>query len=267
MNDGHARRSGGAREIRSGDDTAIRIDNLFFGYPGQPGLFSDFNLVIDAGSRFGLFGPNGAGKTTLMNLMTGLLVASGGHIRLLGKEIKKHKSSVNFLFGFVPQDFSFYHELSPVENLAFFGAWAGLSSTTIRKRTGELLDILGLDAVRDKKVKDFSGGMKRRVNLAIGVINHPPVLFLDEPTVGVDVQTRHAIIQYLKQLNADGTTLIYTSHQLSEAEDLCNRIALIDQGRIIVDGHPDHLLSEHGQDGLEGLFLHLTGKNYRDQSV
>jgi ABC-2 type transport system ATP-binding protein len=267
MDHGPNRRSGRAPGMRSGDVPAIQIEDLSFGYPGQSDLFSGFNLVVDAGKRFGLFGPNGAGKTTLMGLMTGLLVSSGGGIRLLGKKIKKHKSSVNFLFGFVPQDFSFYHELSPVENLSFFGAWSGLSSAVIRKRTGELLDVLGLYAVRDKKVKDFSGGMKRRVNLAIGVIHQPPLLFLDEPTVGVDVQTRHAIIQYLKQLNADGTTLIYTSHQLSEAEDLCDRIALIDQGRIIVHGDPDHLLSEHRQEGLEGLFLHLTGKNYRDQSV
>ena len=106
--------------------------------------------------------------------------------------------------------------------------------------------------------------MKRRVNLAIGVIHHPRILFLDEPTVGVDVQTRHAIINYLKQLNKEGTTLIYTSHQLSEAEDLCEKIALIDEGKIIVHDDLSTLLSEHRQEGLEGLFLNLTGKDYRN---
>lgn len=243
---------------------AMQINDLSFGYPDQPGLFAHFNLEIGAGRRFGLFGPNGAGKTTLMNLMTGVLSADKGSIRLLGKEMKKHSKSVNSLFGFVPQDYSFYHELSPVENLAFFGAWTGMTGMAIRKRTGELLNILGLSDVQDKKVSHFSGGMKRRVNLAIGVIHQPKLLFLDEPTVGVDVQTRHAIIGYLKQLNEDGTTLIYTSHQLSEAEDLCDRVALIDQGQIIVDDDLDNLLSVHRQDGLEGLFLHLTGKNYRN---
>ena len=118
--------------------------------------------------------------------------------------------------------------------------------------------------MRKKPVRQFSGGMKRRVNLAIGVIHQPRLLFLDEPTVGVDVQTRHAIIDYLKSLNDQGTTLIYTSHQLAEAEELCDSIALIDEGKIIVHGQLNHLLAEHRHDGLEGLFLGLTGKSYRD---
>jgi ABC-2 type transport system ATP-binding protein len=126
------------------------------------------------------------------------------------------------------------------------------------------LDILALKDVRDTPVQNFSGGMKRRVNLAIGVIHNPRILFLDEPTVGVDVQTRLAIIDYLKELNKNGTTLVYTSHQLSEAEGLCEKIALIDDGKIIANDDLDSLLEQHGQDGLEGLFLNLTGKNYRN---
>ncbi|HET6254184.1 MAG TPA: ABC transporter ATP-binding protein [Puia sp.] len=246
---------------------AIQIDDLAFHYPEQEGLFTQFNLRVEAGDRFGLFGPNGAGKTTLMNLMTGLLVASSGKIRLFGKDMQRHHRRINKLFGFVPQDFAFYQELSPVENLEFFGAWSGMNATAIHRRTRELLELLGLTAVRNKKVQQFSGGMKRRVNLAIGVIHKPRLLFLDEPTVGVDVQTRHAIINYLKQLNESGTTLIYTSHQLSEAEELCNTIAMIDEGRIIAHETLDSLLSKHRQEGLEGLFLELTGKHYRDHSV
>ncbi|HWK03027.1 MAG TPA: ABC transporter ATP-binding protein [Puia sp.] len=244
---------------------AVNISDLGFSYPGQSTLFfSHLNLKIEAGERFGLFGPNGAGKTTLMNLMTGLLTFPQGSIQLLGQEVKKQNRSVNKLFGFIPQDFSFYQELSPAENLEFFGAWSGLHRQEIRRRTNELLEILGLADVRDKPVHKFSGGMKRRVNLAIAVIHHPGILFLDEPTVGVDVQTRHAIINYLKQLNKEGTTLIYTSHQLSEAEDLCEKIALIDEGKIIVHDDLQVLLSEHRQEGLEGLFLNLTGKDYRN---
>ncbi|MBC7904882.1 MAG: ABC transporter ATP-binding protein [Gemmatimonadaceae bacterium] len=247
---------------------AVSIEKLNFAYQGQSTkTFSNLNLDIAEGERFGLFGPNGAGKTTLMHLMTGLLSNSSGSIRILGNDIKQHKKEVRRLFGFVPQDFSFYHELSPVENLEFFGAWAGLPAKTIKSRTTDLLEILGLSDVYNKPVEKFSGGMKRRVNLAIGVIHKPRVLFLDEPTVGVDVQTRHAIIGYRKHLNSNGTTLIYTSHQLAEAEDLCNKIALIDEGEIIAHDQLSSLLTQHSEEGLEGLFLNLTGKAYRDSDV
>ncbi|HEY8929849.1 MAG TPA: ABC transporter ATP-binding protein [Mucilaginibacter sp.] len=244
---------------------AIDIQHLGFGYPGNPEpSFTDLNLQIPKGERFGLFGPNGAGKTTLISLMTGLLTATEGHIKLLGHDVGKHSNTVNRLFGFVPQDFSFYQELSPVENLEFFGAWAGLSKHTIKHRTDELLHILDLDEVRNKAVEKFSGGMKRRVNLAIGVIHEPEIIFLDEPTVGVDVQTRHAIIDYLLQLNKKGTTLIYTSHQLNEAEGLCEEIAMIDDGKIIVQDNLEKLLAEHNEESLEQMFLNLTGKDIRN---
>lgn len=244
---------------------AVQIQDLGFCYPGSARYcFTHLNLSIASGERFGLFGPNGAGKTTLMNCMTGLLQKNQGTIRLLGEPVGENKKAVNMLFGLVPQDFSFYHELSPVENLAFFGAWAGLKREVIKQRTDELLEVLELAEVKDKPVQKFSGGMKRKVNLAIGVIHKPKILFLDEPTVGVDIQTRNAIITYLKELNNGGTTLIYTSHQLNEAEELCNHIALIDEGKIIADDRLDSLLSKHHQDGLEGLFVELTGKKFRD---
>jgi len=244
---------------------AVSIHNLGFRYPGSASnCFQQLNLEVAVGERFGLFGPNGAGKTTLMNCMTGLLSFKEGSIELLGHPITQKKKEINKLFGFVPQDFSFYHELSPVENLAFFGAWSGMRKADIKKRTTELLEILDLVDVRDKQVQKFSGGMKRKVNLAIGVIHNPPILFLDEPTVGVDVQTRTAIINYLKELNSNGTTLIYTSHQLNEAEELCDKIALIDHGKIIAHNSLDKLLLEHSELGLEGLFINLTGKKYRE---
>lgn len=244
---------------------AVRISNLSFHYAESSGVtFSGLNLDVADGERFGLFGPNGAGKTTLMSLMTGLLQAKQGEVELFGEKIGVKKSKVNRLFGFVPQDFSFYHELTPAENLEFFGAWSGLSRQEIHKRTNELLGVLGLSEVKHKPVHQFSGGMKRRVNLAIGVIHQPKLLILDEPTVGVDVQTRHAIIAYLKELNQQGTTLIYTSHQLSEAQDLCRQIALIDEGKIIAQGQTNDLLVQYQQNNLEGLFLNLTGKAYRN---
>ncbi len=246
--------------------TAVAIHNLGFRYPGTAtDCFQHLNLEVAVGERFGIFGPNGAGKTTLMNCMTGLLSFNQGSIELLGQPINQNKTAINQLFGFVPQDFSFYHELTPVENLAFFGAWSGMRKPEIKKRTEELLDILDLAEVRNKQVQKFSGGMKRKVNLAIGVIHNPRILFLDEPTVGVDVQTRNAIINYLKALNNSGTTLIYTSHQLNEAEELCDKIALIDNGTIIAHNSLDKLLLEHSEaGGLEGLFINLTGKKYRE---
>ncbi len=247
------------------ESLAVSIENVGFRYPDNADLsFSNLNLQIAKGERFGLFGPNGAGKTTLMNLMTGVLSVNEGSIKLLGQKVDGHNKAVNKLFGFVPQDLSFYQELSPAENLEFFGAWAGLNKTEITKQTDELLHILGLEDVRNKAVGKFSGGMKRRVNLAIGVIHNPPLLFLDEPTVGVDVQTRQAIISYLRKLNENGTTLIYTSHQLSEAEDLCEHIALIDEGKIITQGNINAVLKEHSNESLEELFINLTGKAYRN---
>jgi ABC-2 type transport system ATP-binding protein len=244
---------------------AVSIQNLEFRYPGQTTpCLNTINLEVAAGERFGLFGPNGAGKTTLMNCMTGLLNYQQGSILLFGNEAINNRKTVNNLFGFVPQDFSFYQELSPVENLNFFGAWSGMDKAATKKKSEELLEVLGLADVRNKPVEKFSGGMKRRVNLAIGVMNTPPILFLDEPTVGVDVHTRQAIISYLKELNNSGTTLIYTSHQLNEAEDLCNKIAMIDDGKIIVHDSLSQLLADFREEGLEGLFINLTGKKYRD---
>ncbi|MDF2381647.1 ABC transporter ATP-binding protein [Nostoc ellipsosporum NOK] len=244
-------------------DAAIQISGLSFHYSAQEPILDQLDLTIDAGERFGLFGPNGAGKTTLMSLMTGLLPYKTGSVKLLGYELRGRDRKINSLFGLVPQDFSFYPELSTEENLQFFGAWAGLTKKEIEAKSKELLSVLSLEKVSKRAVGKFSGGMKRRVNLAIAVMHNPRVLFLDEPTVGVDVQSRHAIIQYLKQLNQQGTTLIYTSHQLHEAEDLCTRVAMIDEGKIIINDTLTNLLQQHKQDGLEGLFLELTGRAYR----
>ena len=243
--------------------TAIEVSHLSFQYKENSGVyFEDFNLTIFKGERFGLFGPNGAGKSTLLSLMTGLLNVQKGSVLLFDQDIKQ--KSTRTLFGYVPQDFSLYEELSPRENLYFFGAWTGLDRKKIKSRTEELLEILGLQDVGNKPVKTFSGGMKRRVNLAIGVLNKPSILFLDEPTVGVDIQTRHAIIAYLKELNQLGMTLVYTSHQLAEAEDLCTRIALMDHGKLLACDQTHELLKTHQESDLEALFLKLTGKAYRN---
>lgn len=244
---------------------AISIQDLSYTYPRHPApVFQHLDLRIKPGSRFGIFGPNGAGKTTLIHCITGILKYQSGSIKLNGLEVSEEPRKIREIFGFVPQDFSFYPELSPVENLMFFGSWAGLDHVASKERAILLLNTLGLGEVKYKPVKKFSGGMKRRVNLAIGVIHEPKILFLDEPTVGVDIHSRQALISYLKTLNSKGTTLVYTSHQLSEAEELCNDIALIDEGKIIVHNSLENLLIQHKQGGLEGLYLQLTGKKFRE---
>ncbi len=245
-------------------NAVLQISDLHFSYKGQvKPCLHNISLSIEHKERFGLFGPNGAGKTTLMSLMCGLFKQQEGTVILFGEKVFGNKNMKSRI-GFVPQDFAFYPELSSRENLEFFGAWYGLSKNEIKNRIDEFLSVLGLSEVRDLPVKHFSGGMKRRINIAIGVIHKPEIIFLDEPTAGVDVQSRSAIIQYLKKINEEGSTLIYTSHQLNEAEDLCTSIALIDEGEIMAKGPLEHLLSQYGESGLESLFLKLTGKAYRD---
>ncbi|MDI1356466.1 MAG: ABC transporter ATP-binding protein [bacterium] len=243
------------------NSTAIEIQHLGFTYPGQSEKsLSNISLSIKSGERFGLFGQNGAGKTTLMSCMTGLLAAQEGHITVFGHSLKNNLKEIKKFIGFVPQDFAFYQELTASENLEFFGAMAGMNRPAVKKKTEELVEILELDDY--KQVRQLSGGMKRRVNLAIGVMHQPRILFLDEPTVGVDVLTRQAIMTYLKKLNEDGTTLVYTSHQLSEAEELCETIALMHEGQIIAHDSLTQLLDQHKEKELEGLFISLTGKEY-----
>ncbi|MBE7509742.1 MAG: ABC transporter ATP-binding protein [Bacteroidia bacterium] len=244
--------------------TALSLSQVSYQYPDTDfPVVKDVTLQISRGMRFGLFGPNGAGKTTLMSLMTGILTPQKGEIKIndiTPSDTMKYRRQ----FGYVPQDFAFYPELTPAENLEFFGAWLGLDDKQIKQQTHHLLNRFGLWDVRNKAVSKFSGGMKRRVNIAIGVMNNPSVLFLDEPTTGVDVQSRIAITEFLLELSLQGTTLIYTSHQLKEAEALCDYIALIDDGKIIACNTLSHLLEKDHVASLEDLFLKLTGKDYRD---
>ncbi|HRP40108.1 MAG: ABC transporter ATP-binding protein [Chitinophagales bacterium] len=245
--------------------TAIEVKNLSFGYEADAELFfKQFSLSISKGERFGLLGPNGAGKTTLMNLLTGVLLPKQGNILISGESIVQQPILAKMKFGLVPQAHSLYPELTAMENLNFFGAWSGVKQRDIETRAKHFLEKMGLWESRNKLVLKFSGGMKSRLNLAVGVIHEPEILFLDEPTSAVDVQSRHAILSFLRTLNNAGTTLVYTSHLLSEAEQLCTRIALIDEAKIIAEGTVQELLKASGKENLETLFLSLTGRNFRD---
>ncbi|GLU56754.1 ABC transporter ATP-binding protein [Dyadobacter frigoris] len=244
---------------------AIQIDNITKRYKStREDSLSQVNLQINQSDVFGLLGPNGAGKTTLISILCGIISPSAGSVNYFIKGEPVFEQERRSLVGFVPQEYAFYLELSARQNLDYFGAMYNLSKRELTPRIDELLEALGLSKSADKKVGTFSGGMKRRVNLAIGLIHNPAILFLDEPTVGVDVQSRNAIIKYLEEINQTGTTIVYTSHHMSEAEEFCNRIALIDHGKVIVEGGLQELLVENEASSLQSLFIKLTGEEYRD---
>lgn len=244
---------------------SIQIENVTKRYKSaQEDSLSRVNLQINESDVYGLLGPNGAGKTTLISILCGIIPPSQGNISYYidGNEISSQERRSRL--GFVPQEYAFYQELSPKQNLDYFGAMYNLSKAELSVRITELLEELGLTKVANKEVSTFSGGMKRRVNLAIGLIHKPSILFLDEPTVGVDVQSKNAIIKYLEEINRAGTTIVYTSHHMSEAEEFCNRIALIDHGKVVAEGGMSELLTENKAPSLQDLFIKLTGEEYRD---
>ncbi|MFA7274776.1 MAG: ABC transporter ATP-binding protein [Crocinitomicaceae bacterium] len=247
------------------ENPIIEVEGVikYYGNSKEPSL-NGINLSIYAGEKFGIFGPNGAGKTTLISILCDILQPTEGSVKYTVENQPLSVADILPQIGFVPQDFAFYAELTAKQNLHFFGGVYGLEKEVCKERTDSLLKTLGLDHVANKRVKTFSGGMKRRINLAIGLIHEPKIVFLDEPTVGVDVQSKMSIIQLLEDLNAKGTTLIYTSHHLREAEDFCSRVALMDHGKIIAVNTVPELLVEHKVANMEELMINLTGKQLRD---
>lgn len=246
-------------------ENSIEITNIVKRFNGShKNAIDGISLSIRKGEKFGFFGPNGAGKTTLISLLCSIIQPTEGRIDYLFGE--EHVSTKVFLnsIGFVPQDFAFYPELTLQQNLKYFGRLYRIPEAELTEKINFLIHALGLEHVRKRKVNTFSGGMKRRVNLGIGLINNPKVLFLDEPTVGVDVQSKVAIIDLLNELNANGTTIIYTSHHLKEAEDFCDRIALLDHGKIIALDALPTLLKSNNVNNLEELLIQLTGNQLRD---
>lgn len=224
-----------------------------------------FTLTINEGEIFGLLGPNGAGKTTLISLLCGLIKPTSGTFSLDNLTYAKNGNEIKKIIGVVPQEYALYPTLTARENLLYFGSMYGLKGENLKEKVIESLDFLGLLKFADKRVETFSGGMKRRVNLIAGILHNPKILFLDEPTVGVDVQSKNAIIDYLKQLNKNGTTIIYTSHHLSEAEDFCTNIAIVDHGQLFAQGTPSKLIATtENAKNLEDVFIALTGKELRD---
>lgn len=244
----------------------IQINNLSKQYQGADFKSLDnVDLSIHKGEVFGLLGPNGAGKTTLISILCGLIKPTSGEVHIGDKTFHQDHKSIKKIIGVVPQEYALYPRLTAKENLLYFGSMFGLPKSELRPLVSLHLDQLGLLPFADKKIKTFSGGMKRRVNLIAGILHKPELLFLDEPTVGVDVQSKQAITEKLKQLNKDGTTIIYTSHHLREAQELCTRVGIIDSGRIIAKDTPTSLISStENARNLEDVFIELTGKELRD---
>jgi ABC-2 type transport system ATP-binding protein len=238
---------------------------------GKHEAVKDISFTIGKGEIFGLLGPNGAGKSTIMNMMCGYLEATSGDTLIDGRSITREPRKVKRMIGVVPQEIALYNDLNALENLEFFGAIYGLSSQERKEQALALLHFVGLYDRRKEAVKKFSGGMQRRINMAIALMHQPAFLMMDEPTVGVDPQSREHIFTTIEQLRDQGTTILYTTHYMEEAEQLCNRIAIMDEGQIIASGTLEQLLAMRDQKrevqrphGLQELFIQLTGKTLRD---
>jgi ABC-2 type transport system ATP-binding protein len=245
---------------------AIEVHNLQKTYPNSeiPALRS-LDFQVKPGEIFGLLGPNGAGKTTTFSIMCGLMDYDGGSVKIAGLDVEKDLTKIKPLIGVVPQDIALYPTLTAKENLRFFGNFYGISGPELEQKIVDGLDRFGLRKAANKQIKTYSGGMKRRLNILAGVIHSPKILFLDEPTAAVDVQSRSSILEELRQMNREGTTIVYTSHLMGEAEQFCSRVAIIDIGHKVAEGSPAELIAANaGCRSLEDVFIHLTGKNLRD---
>ncbi len=204
------------------------------------------SFTVEAGEVFGLLGPNGAGKTTTMSILSTLLSHEGGQVQLCGLDLDGQTDQVKPLIGLVPQDLALYPTLSARDNLQFFGRIYGLRGAELQARIAKALDVVNLQDRADEPVDSFSGGMKRRLNIAVSLIHAPRIVFLDEPTVGVDPQSRNFIFEHVERMRDEGITIFYTTHYMEEAMRLCDRIAIMDQGRILALDTPAALIQMLG---------------------
>lgn len=231
---------------------AIIAENLTKIFNGNIVAVDNVSFTVNEGEIFGLLGPNGAGKTTTINMLTTVLRPTKGRASILGYDVVRNASMVRRLIGVVPQEYTADEDLTGFENLILCGDLYGIPRDVSKKLAIELLELMELTKFKDKKVETYSGGMRRRLELACGLINRPRVLFLDEPTLGLDVQTRSAIWNYIKRLKEEyNITILMTTHYMEEADSLCDRIAIIDYGKIVVSGTPQELKNSVGSDVME----------------
>ena len=227
----------------------LRVQGLFKAFAAIRAVDS-VSFEVRPGEIYGLLGPNGAGKTTTISMISGLLQPDAGEIIVAGTPFWSDPQKAKRIMGVVPQDLALYEELTGRENLEFWGRMAGLSSGDAKSRAAELLEALTLTDRAKDAVKNYSGGMKRRINLGCALLHHPKLLLLDEPTVGIDPQARLNILEFIRNLRASGTAILYTTHYLEEAESLCQRIGIIDHGRLLAEGTLKELQDRLGGDRL-----------------
>ena len=266
----HMTKTGPIHQPKDGRAVEIELQHLVKTFEKHEAV-KDVSFTIGKGEIFGLLGPNGAGKSTTINMMCGYLEPTSCDTLIDGQSITREPRKVKRMIGVVPQEIALYNDLNALENLEFFGAIYGLSAKARKERAQALLHFVGLYDRRKEAVKKFSGGMQRRINMAIALMHQPAFLMMDEPTVGVDPQSREHIFATIEQLRDQGTTILYTTHYMEEAERLCNRIAIMDEGQIIALGTLEQLLVMRDQKrevqrphGLQELFIQLTGKTLRD---
>jgi lipooligosaccharide transport system ATP-binding protein len=234
-------------------NTVIRAEGLVKSY-GSQRVVDGVSLEIRRGECFGLLGPNGAGKTTTLRLLLGLIAPDGGKLELLGHDVPRHSREARLRVGVVPQMDNLDPDFSVAENLMVYGRYFGMSDSAIEARIPGLLEFASLTGKRDARVPTLSGGMKRRLTLARALVNDPDVIFLDEPTTGLDPQARHLIWQRLRELTSQGKTLLLTTHFMDEAERLCHRLAVMDNGRIISQGTPRELIERNIEPQVVEIF-------------
>lgn len=208
---------------------------------GKTEVVKGVTFSVEKGEAFGLLGPNGAGKSTIISMICGLLPYNEGEITVGGFSVKDHPLEIKRKIGVVPQDIALYPTMSALDNLLFWGKMYGLTGRDVRKRSDEVLDLVGLSDRSKDKIETFSGGMKRRINIGAALMHKPELLIMDEPTVGIDPQSRNHILETVKELNKEGMTIIYTSHYMEEVEFLCKRIGIIDHGEVIAVGTKEDL--------------------------
>ncbi|MCR5214652.1 MAG: ATP-binding cassette domain-containing protein [Eubacterium sp.] len=231
-------------------------------------VVDNLNLEIRKGEVFGLLGPNGAGKSTTMNMICNIVKPTLGSVEFMGKDFRKNKKELSKHLGFIPQDLAIHGSLKAWENVELFTSLYGIKGSELRERIDESLEYVGLSDRRNDYAKTFSGGMKRRLNIACAIGHHPDLLIFDEPTVGIDPQSRNFILEKIKESNKNGATVIYTSHYMEEVEAICSRIAIMDNGKLIAIGTSEELkklvVDDTSKVTLEEVFLTLTGKKLRD---
>lgn len=240
---------------------AIQTENLSKKYKNSLYFALDnLSFFVKEGEIYGILGQNGAGKTTLMSILFGSIKPTSGSFRICGMTYENNVPEIRHQIGIVPQEYALYPTLTARENLQYFGSLYKIKPKILNEIIDKSLEKMGLLEVANQKIEYYSGGMKRRINLLAGILHQPKILFLDEPTVGVDVISKNTIIQYLKELNMNGMSILYTSHHLLEAQELCLRVGILSEGKLIEENTPKQLITNTKAHSLEEVFINLTQK-------